>query len=218
MADKQKKSSIDGGAGQPPIAADYYKLNTKAVEELATADVSNTPKYSEEELNRYRSHRERRIATWVKLVFVKFWFPGMVCFFFLWGLGSYLGALVDQLFVVGLALGIVTDLLTNNVIRFFAKTPGENDRWMMVPRKSYGSLFLNILYAFLVLFFVYSVYQMINADVATLTGVTDRVVLGVEPILFGLFYLGFDELLLFFKRLFGRIVADAKRAAGQRTE
>ena len=36
-------------------AADYYKLNLKAVDDLLTADESNSPKVSEAELRRYRS-------------------------------------------------------------------------------------------------------------------------------------------------------------------
>ena len=35
--------------------ASYYKLHTGAVEDLVSANKENTPKYSEAELNKYRS-------------------------------------------------------------------------------------------------------------------------------------------------------------------
>jgi hypothetical protein len=35
--------------------ADYYKLHTRAADDLANADESNSPVYSEEELRKYRS-------------------------------------------------------------------------------------------------------------------------------------------------------------------
>ncbi|MCR5674455.1 MAG: hypothetical protein K6G16_01975 [Lachnospiraceae bacterium] len=218
MPERDRRKHADGGGTEERSAADYYELKTQAVDDLVNADASNTPHYSQEELDRYRSRRERHIADWVKILFVKFWFAGAVCFFFFWGLGSYLGTLIDQLFVIGMAMGIVTDLFTNNVIRFFAKTPEAGEAWMMVPRKRYVSFFLNILYAYVILFFVYTLYQFINVTAAAVSGRPDRVALGVEPLLFGLFYLGFDLLLLACRRLFRRIVQDARANLAKGTD
>ena len=127
-----------------------------------------------------------------------------MCFFFIWGLGGLLGSELDILFVTGMALGVVTDLMTNPVLRFFEKTKGENARWIMVNRKSYSSFFLNIGYAYVLLLLVYALYNVINLAAAQITGAADAVFLGVEPILFGLFYLGFDLLLIQLKRAVSR--------------
>jgi hypothetical protein len=56
-------------------------------------------------------------------------------------------------------------------------------------------------------------YNTINSIVAASTGETDKVALGVEPLLFGLFTVGWDLLLLGAKRLIRRMVDDAKRQA-----
>ena len=72
---------------------------------------------------------------------------------------------------------------------------------MMVTRKTYSGLFLNILYGYVLLFLVYSLYNTVNLIAAWITGVPDRVVLGVEPVLFGVFCLGFDLLLIRAKHL-----------------
>lgn len=191
---------------------DYYKLKTKAVEDLVTADESNSPPVSEEELRAYRSGPKRRIADWVKMLFIKFWFNAAVCFFFIWGLSGYVADLLDLLFVTGMALGIVTDLMTNPVLRFFEKTPGENARWMMFPKKGYATFPLNILYAYVVLFLVYTLYNVLNLGIITLTGAADTVPLGVEPILFGLFCLGFDLLLIRLKRMVLEMIHDAAKS------
>lgn len=190
---------------------DYYKLKTQAVNDLVTASEENSPEVSEEELRAYRSGPRLKLADWVKMLFVKFWFAGAVCFFIIWGLGGFFADELDLLFVTGIVLGMVTDLLTNNVLRFFEKTPGENTRWMMVARRGTGGLFLNILYGFVVLALVWGLYNGINFAAASLTGRPDRVVLGVEPILFGLFCLGFDLLLLQIK---GAIQKARLRTAG----
>lgn len=191
--------------------ADYYRLKTQAVSDLVNANEENSPAVSEEELRAYRSGPRMKVADWVKILFIKFWFAGAVCFFFIWGLGGFLADELDLLVVTGMALGTVTDLMTNPVLRFFEKVEGENRRWMMVSRKTYAGLFLNILYAYVVLFLVYALYNVINLAAARLTGAADQVLLGVEPVLFGLFCLGFDLLLIQVKHFIGRSVHHAEK-------
>lgn len=212
MSKKRKNPS-----GKPEIErqTDYYKLKTDAVRDLVTANEENSPAVSEEELRAYRSGPKMKVADWVKILFIKAWFAGAVCYFFIWGLGGLLADELDLLLVTGMALGIVTDLLTNPVLRFFEKTKGANARWMMVTRKTYSGFFLNIIYAYVVLFLVYTLYNVINLAAAQLTGVADRVVLGVEPVFFGLFCLGFDLLLIQAKHLIGRIFHSAAKKPDQ---
>ena len=189
--------------------SEYYRLKTRAVDDLVTANEDNSPPVSEEELRAYRSGRKMKVADWVKMLFIKAWFAGAVCFFFIWGLGGMLGSELDILFVTGMALGLVTDWLTNPVLRFFEKTPGENARWMMVNRKGVSGLFLNILYAYAVLLLVYLLYNGINIAASHLMGIANSTVLGVEPILFGVFCLGVDLLMLQVKRTLQRMLRGA---------
>ena len=187
------------------------RSKTDAVNDLVTANEENSPAVSEEELRAYRSGPKLKVADWVKMLFIKFWFAAAVCYFFLWGLGGFVSSVLDLLFITGFALGVVTDLLTNPVLRFFEKTKGENARWMMVTRKSYSGLFLNIFYGYLVLFLIYTAYSVINQAIVSVTGAVDTVPLGVEPILFGLFYLGFDLLLIKMKHVAVQMFRDAAK-------
>lgn len=203
MARSSKKKTED----ERKTAGDYYKLHSNAVNDLITANEENSPVVSEEELRKYRSGSKIKIGDTVKVLLVKFWFNGSVCFFFFLGLGNYLRDLLDQLFVLGFALGVITDLLVNNVLRFIAKTSGANDKWMMFPQKKLSSLFLNILYAYVVLMFVYMLYNLINRILSA----GGKPILSVEPILFGLIYLVFDLLFIRLKHLLIQIVNDAKK-------
>ena len=151
-------------------AAEYYRLNTKAVDDLVNADVSNSPKVSREELNRYRSGLKIRLPDWLKALLIKWWFSGAVCFFFFWGLGNVIPNRENQLLVLGLAGGFVTDLLVNNIFRYYAKTPGANDRWMMFGKKGFASLPLNVIYAFLLLLCVVMTYNTVNGVLVSLSG------------------------------------------------
>lgn len=207
MAKKESNSRIKE---RPDAAARYYELKNRAVDELLDAQSGKATAYSDEELKKYRAKKGIRFPEWLKIVVIKAWFAGAVCFFIFWGLGIYVTAMLDMLLIIGIALGFVTDLLTNNALRFIEKRAGENDRWMMFPRKSYVSLVLNILYSFLILYCVYSFYGIVNTAIVSFTGQTDAVPLGVEPLLFGLLCVGFDLLFIGAKRLFLRIVRDAR--------
>ena len=196
--------------------SEYYRLKTKAVEDLVTANESNSPVVTEAELNKYRGRLRKKLPQWLKVSLVKAWFYGSVCFFFLWGLGGYVADQLDLFFITAIALGMVTDLLINTLLKYYAETDGANDRWMMIPRRGVAGFFLNILYAFLVLGLVDMVYTVINMAILSLIHRTDTVPVGVEPILFGLLCVGVDTGLIALKHLLCRIVADAKKAAGPR--
>lgn len=176
--------------------ADFYSLKTQAVRDLVEANESNSPEVSEEELAKYRSRSGLHLPEWLKALLIKWWFAGSVCFFFIWGLGIYMADVYDTLLITAIGMGIATDILTNNALRFLEKTNGANERFIMVTKRGFISFFLNIFYAGFVLFFVYLAYSVINMTAAWITGQTDMIFLGVGPILFGLFYLGFDMLFI----------------------
>ena len=194
--------------------AEYYKLKTKAVDDLVNATEENAPPVSKQELRRYQSAASGiKMAEWVKAVLIKTWMAGIVCYFFIWGIGMYVSDQLDLLAITAVALGFVTDILTNNIFRFIAKPENANDRWMMIPPKKFISLPLNVLYAFVLVFCVVQTYNAVNAVIAAMTHGSGTAALGVGPILFGLFTMGWDMLFIGAKRLFKRILADAKNSA-----
>ena len=189
-----------------------YNLKSDAVETLANADKEEAPVYSKEELNRYRTKKGFHIPEWVKLLLIKAWFAGSVCFFILWGLGLYVGNMLDMLFVLGVVLGMVMDVLENSIIRFMEKTPGQNDEWMFLPKKGMGSFFGNISYGGVIVVCVYMTYNVINGLLSRLLGTTDVVYLGVEPILFGTFCMGFDMLFIWIKHKLAELIRKVRTA------
>ena len=195
-------------------AAEYYKLNTKAVDDLVNATEDNSPPVSRQELRKYQSAASGiKMAGWAKAVLIKAWMAGIVCYFFIWGIGMYVADQLDLLAVTAAAFGFVTDLVTNNIFRFIAKPENANDRWMMIPPKKFVSLPLNVLYAFVLMFCVVQTYRVVNIVAAAMTHTEGTAALGVEPLLFGLFVMGWDMLFIGAKRLFKRILADAKNSA-----
>ena len=200
-----------GAEEKEKSTADYYKLKTQAVEDLVNANAENSPPVSQKELRKYHAQKKLTMADWLKAVLLKIWFAGIVCYFILWGLGPYLLNQWDMLLVVGVALGVVTDLITNNVFRFIAKPAGANDRFMMFPKKAFWTLPLNLVYALVLLALVVMTYNGVNI---LLAGPEGKTALGVEPILFGVFTMGWDMLFIGCKHMAKSMLNDAKKNAG----
>lgn len=211
MAKKSGKSGDE--SDQRSSAAEYYKLNTRAVEDLASADDSNSPQVTREELERYGGRKKSGIPNWIKVCFVKFWFAGAVEFFMITGLVAGFPAIAlpeNQILIVGIVMGMVTDLLTNNILRFMAMPDGANDPWMMFAKRRYMTFFFNIIYAMLLMFIVVVLYALTNLVLNALFGGAEPINLMVEPLLFGLFYMLSDLALVGIKNLVVQLVSSRK--------
>lgn len=212
MSKKRNNRSGKNSPEEKKTAADYYKLKTDAVDKLVNA--KNAPKVSDAEIRKYTSKNKFHIPTWVKILFIKFWFSGAICYFFLWGLGIYLQNL-DLMFALSVGLGIATDLMVNHLLHSFEPEPHAFDRWMMVTTRKFWSLFVNVAYAGVVLYCVIKTYEIINTILVGNVQEAETVAIGVEPLLFGLLYMGFDMLLILMKNTLLKIIRDASaKAAG----
>ncbi len=199
-------------AGGPKDPEARLSRHAGAVEDLIRADVTNSPPVDPDELKKYRSGPKLSLPSWLKAALIKTWFAGMICYFFVWGLGNFGISTLDTVVIMGVVHGFVTDIITNNLFRYYAKTPGANDRWMMAPKKKYVSLPVNVVYSLILMFLVLRTYRAVNL----LLGMTEEsgVIVGVGPILFGVFTTAWDMLFLGCKRLIGRVVGDAMEEAG----
>lgn len=189
-----------------------YRKKSNAVERLLNADKKTYPKTKADLGKKYRSGGLiDRIPSPIKALFIKFWFNGAVCFFIYWGLGMYIWNTLDMIVVLGLIMGMVTDILVNNAFRFFAVTSGDNDKWMMFPKKKFWTFFANMAYALVIMFIVAWIYNFTNILLNILSGTTGTVFIGVEPVLFGILYVAVDMLFIGMKRLVISIISDAKK-------
>lgn len=190
---------------------DGFDRKSDAVERLMNANKKTYQKTKTDPGRQYRSKGFiDRIPSWIKALFIKFWFNGAVCFFIFWGLGMYIPAMLDMIVIFGVVLGMVTDVLVNNAFHFFAITPGSNNKWMMFPKRKFWTFFANILYSIIVLAIVVYLYTAINYLLNTINGTADQLYLGVEPVAFGFLYVAVDMVFIGMKNLAIKIVSDAK--------
>ncbi len=190
-------------------AAEYYELKSGAVDELINANVTNTPEVSPKELNRYRRKSVRNMPEGLKYFLLKWWFAGVVCWFFMIGLGEYGFAALDIIVIMGVVTGLLWDLPVNIFIRMKAEKK-DYGRYMMFPKTGVIAGILNVLYGLALVFLTAWTYTLVNRVVFA-TGNTEM--LSVGPVLFGIFTAGWDWILLRFKKLGGGMLADAKKSA-----
>ena len=57
-----------------PTTAERSDLKTDVVEKLVTADETNVPEVGAEEIKKYSSSGLDKIPSWIKALFLKFWF------------------------------------------------------------------------------------------------------------------------------------------------
>ena len=207
-----KKKDNNNRTPEKKSSADYYKIKTDAVDRLANAEKKTYDKTKGDPGKEYRSKGFLdKIPSWIKALFIKFWFNGSVCFFIFWGLGMYVTDKLDMIFVLAVVMGMVTDILVNNAFRFLATYEGQNDKWMMFPKKKYWTFVANILYAFPVLVGVIWFYNIFNVVLNNIKGTEGEMFLGVEPIVFGLAYMAIDMLFITMKNTMIKIISDAKQ-------
>ncbi|MDE7326981.1 MAG: hypothetical protein K2N63_12045 [Lachnospiraceae bacterium] len=191
---------------EKPAAQNYYDLKVDAVERLVNA--KSAPEVSEKEIRKYTSKGKFHIPSWIKILFIKFWFSGAICYFFLWGMGLYLAGL-DLMVVLAIALGVSTDLMVNHLLHSFEPEKGAYDKWMMIPFRKFWTIFLNVIYAGVLLYCVIQIYVVINTLLVGDVSGAETVAVGVEPLLFGIFYMGTDMLFVTIKNMMVKIIKDA---------
>ena len=200
---------------------DFYDLKVDKVDELVAAlkgedtseygevtmnisEIVGDGKNSSKEFNPYRTDFLSRIPTFIKALFVKWWFAGVVCFFVNMGLGIYITATADLVLFDGIFLGLVVDVLVNPLYRFLETDRREYNAYMMFPfpLKAYWTFFTNVLYYIGVAVVVNFVYYFINNYMFSLA---------IEPMSWALIVVAVDMVFIGIKDLIVYLVKKRKK-------
>lgn len=208
----------------------YYDLKVDKIDELVAALKDETPETDannltmfisdctgdddrsnytrsgkKKEFDPYKTDFLGKIPVWVKALFVKWWFAGMVCYFVMFGVQQFMSSdPLDALFITGIVLGIVVEIFVNPLFRFMERDKKEYDPYTMFPFpfKAYWTFFTNILYYIVVVLVMYfSFYLGLNELINYIKGTENNIALGVEPLLFGTFTVITDMIFIGIKDL-----------------
>ncbi len=221
----------------------YYDLKVDKVDELVAALKDETPETAANDLTMYisdctgeddpknytRSGKKKefdpyktdflgKIPTWIKALFVKWWFAGLTCYFVMFGIQSFMnGDPLDAIVLTGIVLGLVVELFVNPIFRYMEKGDREYNPYMMFPFpfKAYWTFFTNILYYIVVMLVVYfGFYFGLNELINYINGTEKVIAVGVEPLLFGTFCVITDMIFIGIKDLIVHLV---KKSAKEKT-
>lgn len=236
MAKKNKKNEKDSSI------ENYYDLKIDKIDELVEALKSEGNTSSEEEISMdiaectgseedtttklgkrkkfdpYKADKLSRIPTWVKALFIKFWFAGLVCFFILFGIKF--ADILDTVIITGVVFGIIVDLMVNPIFGYLESDKKEYNPYIMFPFpfKAYWTFFTNIIYYLGVMLCVYFSYSGLNWLINVIKSTKDIVYIGVEPLLFGALSLVIDMAFIGIKDLIVFLVNRAKRKKEDRQD
>lgn len=191
---------------------DFYSLKSNAVDRLVNANAETAPEVSDKEIEAYTGKKKFKIPEIIKIIFIKFWFAGATCFFFIFGLSLYIQSRLDLMVISGMALGAVMDLLENNFLRFMEKTEGSSKRYMLVEYKQFWALFLNVAYGVAIMGLVSYIYNLIILAIIAIGGPDAANGFGIEPLLFGVLVTIIDFIFIAVKNGIKKIINDAKKS------
>lgn len=222
---------------------DYYDLRTEAVDDLVEAlktgksdeeittniaeitgeEVNAKPGSKKAEFDPYRRDKLSALPTWLKAIFIKWWFAGCVCYFVMMGLGSLLGdpspATNENLFVLTAVIyGMIVDVMVNPIFRRLESDRKEYNNYMMFPFpfKAFWTFFANLIYYFIVMILVNVSINGINLAIHAMGSKSN---IYFEPLLFGTLAVAVDMVFIGIKDLIVYLVKRSKKnkaiAAGQ---
>ncbi len=89
-----------------------------------------------------------RIPYAVKALVLKYWFFGMIYFFFVMGIPNL--DMTSETVIVGVALGILNDLVIYKILELFDSYKNESQYYKFFRSKKVYSIFINTVYGFIV--------------------------------------------------------------------
>lgn len=232
MAKKKKKI-------KETTIEDFYDLKVDKVDELVAAlkgeappdendltmfisdctgvdDPKNYTKTGKKkEFDPYKTDFLGKIPVWIKGLFVKWWFAGMVCYFIMFGITQMMHTdALDALVLTGIVMGLVVEMFVNPLFRYMEREKNEYSAYIMFPfpLKAYWTFFTNVLYYVIVILVAYfGFYYGINELANYIAGTKDVIALGVEPLLFGTFVVIADMIFIGIKDLIVYLVKRSKK-------
>ena len=183
--------------GETDESAEPISYNIKeciGVEAAKQGEETEYKKSTGKEFNPYRLDRLSRIPTWIKAIVIKWWFAGLVCYLIVMGLGEVIQNNENRMLLTGVVLGLVVDIFVNPALRYFQSSDNEYNSYMMFPFpfKKYWTLFTNMLYYMVVALLVNYCYMGLNMLIDVIRGTSGNIHVGVEPLLYGVFFIIVD--------------------------
>lgn len=135
--------------------------------------------------------------TWVKIIITKWWFTAATYYFVGFGMPHIKQSAIDVIFNMGLVIGALSALILYPLINYITKIKNNANDYKAIKSQSPLRIIYLVGYNWLVVAMIAYSYQIINMIINGLMHYESGTIrFGVEPILFGVFYVMLDVLLI----------------------
>lgn len=172
------------------------------------------------QFNPYASDKLSLVPSWIKVLFLKYWVAAATFYFF--GVANPLISLTDEnastltilepyYLFLSLGLGLFTEYITKNFIKFMKNDRDDTTRFNLINKKGVISFLLNLIYAFaimipLLIILVILASHNLVFDYMNETGSKAA----IEPFTAGFVYLALDAIVVFVKNLIIYLYKESK--------
>lgn len=151
--------------------------------------------------NPYKIDRLAKIPAWIKVNLLKWWIAGAIYYFIGFGLLFTLSSFIDLVVYMGLAIGIINEYIIKNIILWMERENLSLGHYIEIESKGIKGVVLNFIFGIIISIIIAFTYEGINAGLIQLLGRNQsEVIIGTEPVLFGLFYVIYSTIYLQIKR------------------
>lgn len=172
--------------------------------------------------NAYQVSWFDKIPYWIKAIIIKWWFFGMIYFFFVMGLAGLIGedsyVWYIQVVVICFAIGVCTDIFTNNILEVVETRPNQSKWWLMIHGHKFIGFLVNVAYGIVIglaASFICAWFTSLIDAPNIEAGIADRTYWFREPCSFALVALAVDMLCIGIKDLIVYLINRGKVPEGE---
>ncbi|GAU75741.1 hypothetical protein [Fusibacter sp. 3D3] len=127
----------------------------------------------------------------------KWWCYAATYYFIGFGMPMLMHSVIDSIFVLGLVLGLVQTFVVNFVVKGICGKEEVFNKYLAIRMTSPFRIVVQVLYSWVLIVLIAMTYQIFNTVLSSMYGYEEGVVvLGVEPVLFGILLLIYDTLFI----------------------
>ncbi len=148
-------------------------------------------------LHPYNTSFYSRWPKGLKISIAKWWFAASTYYFIGFGMPNIMQSSIDVIFNLGLVLGALSALILYPLINYITKVEGDGVLYKAVKTQSPLRIIYLVMYNWLMVTIIAYSYQLINFVINSVMHFEKGTIkFGVEPILFGIFYMMFDRFVI----------------------
>jgi len=156
----------------------------------------------QQELHPYKHNFFSKISLSIRIPIIKWWFAGAIYYLIGWGLPQLKGSGIDTYVTMGLVIGLVNVTIIRFIIKEISPSTLIANKYISIRNKTVIRIPINVLYGMVISVLIAGTYDVSNRLINHLFDLgKDRIIIGTEPILYGILFIVFDSIWITIRNL-----------------